>query len=80
MDKINFAKKNSFREKFFPKSFRVPTEFQINTWEYEGGSLNGACDNTVIINGVLCQTWFEKVKATVLPYWRRFVTFLGLSK
>jgi len=72
MKKIDSSTKNSLRRKFFPNSFRVPTQFQMNTWEYEGGCLNGDCENIVIINGVLCQTWFDKVKATVNPHWRNF--------
>jgi|JI10StandDraft_1071094.scaffolds.fasta_scaffold2455903_1 hypothetical protein len=67
MKKINTSNRNSLRQKFFPNSFRVPTEFQINTWENEGGCLNGNCD-VIIINGVLCQTWFDRVKAITVPY------------
>lgn len=79
MKKINTSKKNSLKQKFFPNSFRVPTEFQINTWEYEGGCLNANCD-VVIINGVLCQTWSDRVKATLAPYWKNFKSlFSGTS-
>ena len=71
---------NSFREKFFPKSFRVPTEYQILNWEYEGGCLNGVCaTNISIINGVLCETWWDKVKATSLPFLKSFRTFFGIK-
>ncbi len=84
MKKVNpsnkTSQKNSLRQKFFPSSFRVPTEFQINTWEYEGGCINGVCENVVIINGVLCQTWFDRVKATLTPYWKNFKSFFNFSK
>lgn len=73
--------RNSFRDKFFPKSVRIPTEFQILEWEYEGGCLNGVCSSNIsIINGVLCETWWERIKATSLPFWKSFRPLLGLRK
>lgn len=81
MKKINFVnRKNSLREKFFPNAFRVPTEYQLMTWENEGGCLYGACDNIVIINGVLCATWTDRVKATLMPYWKNLKSFFQLSR
>ncbi|OYZ22327.1 MAG: hypothetical protein B7Y39_07560 [Bdellovibrio sp. 28-41-41] len=77
MKKINTSNRNSLRQRFFPHSFRVPTEFQINTWENEGGCLNGNCD-VVIINGVLCQTWFDRVKATMGPYLKNVKSFFSV--
>lgn len=75
MKKIDSSNRYSLRRRFFPNSFRVPTQFQINTWEYEGGCLNGNCDDVVIVNGVLCQTWSDRVKATLAPYWKNFKLF-----
>lgn len=80
MNTINFVKRSSFRKNFFPKSIRVPTEFQLNTWEYEGGCLYGACDDVEIVNGVLCRTWMDKVRATVKPFWSASKSLLRLYK
>lgn len=79
MKSINCSKKNSLRQKFFPNSFRIPTEVQINTWENEGGCINGACENVVIVNGVLCQTWLDRVKATLSPIWKNFKSLFSFS-
>lgn len=77
MKKTETSYTNSLRQRFFPHSFRVPTEFQMNTWENEGGCLNGNCD-IVIINGVLCQTWSDRVKATIEPYWKNFKSLFSI--
>lgn len=70
--------RNSFRERFFPKSFRAPTEYQILNWEYEGGSQQSAVDNIVIINGVLCETTWDRWKATMLPITKFFRRTFGI--
>ncbi|MBL7543349.1 MAG: hypothetical protein JNL11_06005 [Bdellovibrionaceae bacterium] len=75
MKKSYFAKTNILREKIFPRALRVPTEYQILTWENEGGCLDGRCNNIMIVNGILCETWFDRIKATLMPYWRRFRVF-----
>ncbi len=60
----------SFREKLFPYPLRVPTERQVLTWEDEGGNLS-TCEDIVIINGVLCRTWTERVRASFISFWDR---------
>ena len=80
MNTVNFVKRNSFRRNFFPKSIRVPTEFQLNTWEYEGGCLYGTCDDVQIVNGVLCHTWWDKARASIQPFWSGVKLTLGLNK
>lgn len=80
MNTINFERRNSFRKNFFLKTVRIPTEFQLNTWENEGGCLYGACDDVVIINGVLCETMLDRVKATFKPYFSGTKKILGLNR
>lgn len=77
MNSINFVRRNSFRKNFFPKSIRVPTEFQLNTWENEGGCVYGACDNAVIIDGVLCENMSDKFRVTLRTYWKGLRSLFG---
>lgn len=69
------SQRTSFREKLFPNPLRVPTERQVLTWEDEGGNLS-MCEDVVIINGVLCQTWPERVRASFRSHWDWFRTFI----
>lgn len=77
MESINFIKRNSLRNKLFQNPVRVPTEFQLITWENEGGNLYGANDDVVIINGILCQTWLDRVRASLRPIWKAVRTTVG---
>ncbi len=80
MNTVNFVRRNSFRKNFFPKTVRVPTEFQLNTWENEGGCVYGACSDVVIVNGVLCENMTDRFRATLKPYWSGLKSMLGLYK
>lgn len=63
------CRNDNFRRKLYTKTIRIPTEVQLNTWENEGGCLYGVKDNNVIINGLLCETFLDRIRATVKPYW-----------
>jgi hypothetical protein len=78
MSNIHFLRKSSVRKNFFLNSIRVPTEFQLNTWENEGGSLFGAGDDAVIVNGVLCRNWRDKLEASVRPHWQTLKGMFGI--
>jgi len=75
MKNENPSRKKSLREKLIPSSVRIPTEYQFQTWEYEGGRLKHSEDNIVIINGVLCETWKQKVRASMTGCWQNLKAF-----
>ena len=84
METVRHEKQKSFVRRFtqsFTKSIskhlskasnRRPTEVQLKTWVNEGGQNFGDIKKVSLVNGVLCQTWSEKFRATLHPYINSF--------
>ena len=58
--------------RFLQKKAKLPTEKQIHTWENDGGNVETSADHFEVINGTVCCTFSQKVRAYVNKYWRFF--------
>ena len=69
MDIVNIESIVGFGRSYFQNTFNLPTEFQLNTWENDGGFVFGAWDEIVLVNGILCRTWSDRARAAFRPRW-----------
>jgi hypothetical protein len=66
--------------RFLQKRAQEPTSNQISTWEDDGGNYDLLCDDLVIISGIQCRTYFQKVRAKLYKYWRMARLYLQMQQ
>ncbi|MBC7419700.1 MAG: hypothetical protein H7328_03135 [Bdellovibrio sp.] len=65
-----YASPDTLFSRFLQRRAKNPTERQISTWEDDGGNVDTADHQFVIINGVICCTSIQRLRAYVTKYWR----------
>lgn len=58
------------------ENFKSPTSRQIHIWDNDGGNHKHSDEAFAIINGTVCYTVPQKMKAYLIKYWRHFISQL----
>ena len=65
-----YASPDTLFLRFLQRKAKKPTEVQLSTWENDGGNVETSDQDFVIINGMVCCTWTQRVRAYLTKYWR----------